>query len=168
MPMRSLPILALLSAIASSALASNHVLYECTDQDGSKQFTNIPSSGTKNCKVLTVGPINTFPAAPAPVTSNAKSSKAAATPSPANFPRVDPQTQQQRDGQRRRIIEQELTNEQQLLDLARKDLAAQESVRTGNERNYQLVLDRLEPYKKRVKLHEDNVANLRRELANMR
>ena len=167
MPMRYLAILALLSAIASSALASNHVLYECTDQDGSKQFTNIPSSGTKNCKVLTVGPMNTFPPPPA-AASNAKSSKAGASPSPANFPRVDPQTQQQRDGQRRRILEQELNNEQQLLDLAKKDLAAQEGTRLGNERNYQLVLDRLEPYKKRVKLHEDNVANLRRELANMR
>jgi hypothetical protein len=30
------------------------------------------------------------------------------------------------------------------------------------------MLDRLEPYKKKVKLHEDNVANLRRELASAR
>ena len=37
--------------------------------------------------------------------------------------------------------------------------------RLGSERNYQRVLERLEPYKKKVKLHEDNVANLRRELA---
>jgi hypothetical protein len=41
-------------------------------------------------------------------------------------------------------------------------------VRYGTERNDQYVLDRLEPFKKNVKLHEDNVANLRREMANMR
>jgi hypothetical protein len=30
------------------------------------------------------------------------------------------------------------------------------------------VLDRLEPYKKRVKLHEDNMASLRREMASIK
>jgi hypothetical protein len=38
-------------------------------------------------------------------------------------------------------------------------------MRLGSERNYQRVLDRLEPYQRKVKLHEDNIANLRRELA---
>ncbi len=39
-------------------------------------------------------------------------------------------------------------------------------MRLGSERNYQRVLERLEPYKKKLKLHEDNIANLKRELAN--
>jgi hypothetical protein len=47
-------------------------------------------------------------------------------------------------------------------------LAAQEAVRLGSERNYQRVLDRLEPYKKKVKLHEDNIGNLRKELSSVR
>jgi predicted nucleic acid-binding Zn-ribbon protein len=81
---------------------------------------------------------------------------------------VDGDTQRGRDAERRRILEQELASEQKLLDEARKDLADQESQRLGNERNYQRVLDRLEPYKKKVKLHEDNIANLRRELAGAR
>jgi phage shock protein A len=81
---------------------------------------------------------------------------------------VDGDTQRSRDAERRRILEQELANEQKLLDEARKELAEQESQRLGSERNYQRMLDRLEPYKKRVKLHEDNVANLRRELASAR
>ena len=74
----------------------------------------------------------------------------------------------ERDADRRRILEQELANEQKLLEEARKQLAAQESVRLGSERNYQRVLDRLEPYQKQVKLHEDNIANLQKELANLR
>jgi hypothetical protein len=41
-------------------------------------------------------------------------------------------------------------------------------VRLGSERNYQRVIERLEPYKKKVKLHEDNIASLRRELAAMK
>ena len=97
-----------------------------------------------------------------------KSQKASANATPASFPRVDRDTQQQRDSQRRRILEQELSQEQGLLEQAKKELAAQESTRLGSERNYQLVLDRLEPYKKKVRLHEDNVSNLRRELANAR
>ena len=87
---------------------------------------------------------------------------------PASFPRVDRETQLKRDNDRRRILDQELGSEQKLLEQARKELAEQDSVRLGTERNYQRVLDRLEPYKKRVKLHEDNVANLKRELANVR
>ena len=92
----------------------------------------------------------------------------ASAPGPVNFPKVDPQTQRQRDADRRRILEQELANEQKLLDQAQKELAGQESIRLGSERNYQRVLDRLEPYKKKVKLHEDNVTNLKKELANLR
>ncbi len=44
---------------------------------------------------------------------------------------------------------------------------AQQQSRDG-ERNYQRVLDRLEPYQKKISLHEANIANLRREISNMR
>lgn len=133
-------------------------IYECVDPSGSKRFTNIKSEA-KGCKLLDIGPINTVPS-PKP--------RAKATPAPANFPKVDAPTQRQRDGERRRILEQELANEQKLLDRAQKDLAEQEATRLGSERNYQRVLDRLEPYKNKVKLHQDNVANLKKELANLR
>ena len=144
------------------AAADHHVLYECVDSNGNKQFTNIAPKSKAECKVLNVGPMNTTPGLPK------SAGKAAATPSPPNFPKVDAQTQQSRDSQRRRILEQELGNEQKLLDQAKKDLAEQEATRLGTERNYQRVLDRLEPYQKKVKLHEDNLANLRKEIANLR
>jgi hypothetical protein len=166
MPMRYFAIVLLSAGMCVSARANNHILYECVDQEGNKQFTNIVPPGKHGCKVLNVGPVNSVPAG-ASASSTAKS-QSKATASPANFPRVDPQTQQQRDGQRRRILEQELSQEQQLLDQAKKALAEQESIRLGGERNYQRVLDRLEPYQQKVKVHEDNVANLRRELSNMR
>jgi hypothetical protein len=164
MPTRYFATVLLFAAISFSAHAE---IYECADQNGNKRFTNIAAEA-KGCKVLSVGPINSVPAAAPAGGTKPQAAKAGAAATPANFPRVDPQTQQQRDGQRRRILEQELNTEQQALDQAKKELAEQESTRLGSERNYQLVLDRLEPYKKKVKLHEDNVANLRRELANMR
>jgi phage shock protein A len=76
--------------------------------------------------------------------------------------------QQQRDGDRKKILETELINEEKNLQDAKRELAEQENTRLGSERNYQRVLDRIEPYQKKVKLHEDNIANLKKELANMR
>ncbi|MDP2239895.1 MAG: DUF4124 domain-containing protein [Burkholderiales bacterium] len=132
-------------------------IYECIDQSGNKRFTNIPSDA-KGCKPMNIAPP---PKAAAP-------SKPPAKGAPANFPSVDAQTQKQRDTDRRRILEQELASEQKLLEQAQKDLAEQEVIRLGSERNYQRVLDRLEPFKKKVKLHEDNIASLKKELANTR
>jgi hypothetical protein len=164
-----------LSAVLLFAAASHFAhaeIYECVDQSGNKRFTNIASEA-KGCRVLNVGPVAPpTPSTPAPASpataGKASPARASATPTPANFPRVDAQTQNSRDNDRRRILENELGNEQKLLDQARKELATQESTRLGDERNYQRLLDRLEPFKKKVKLHEDNVANLRREMANMR
>lgn len=148
-----------LAFFASTATAE---IWECTDANGNKRFTNIKSEAT-GCKLLKMPPLTTVPAVkPKPPKPKA------ATGTPANFPKVDADTQRDRDADRRRILERELANEERLLDEARKALQAQESVRLGSERNYQRVLDRLEPYKKKVKLHEDNVANLRRELATIR
>ena len=151
-------VLALVLALSASALRAE--IYECIDASGQKRFTNIKSEA-KGCKLLLdIGPFNTVPAPPKP------SGKSA--PAPANFPKVDADTQKQRDTDRRRILEQELANEQKLLDQAQKDLAEQESTRLGSEKNYQRVLDRLEPYQKKVKLHENNIANLKKEMGNLR
>jgi hypothetical protein len=145
----------LLALLAAAARAD---IYECVDANGNKRFTNIKAEA-KGCKVLNIATTNVVPAP-----KGAKpQDKGAATPS--TFPRVDAETQRQRDTDRRRILEHELSNEERLLAEAKKELSDQESVRLGNERNYQRVIDRLEPYKKKVKLHEDNIASLRRELA---
>ncbi len=150
--MRNLALAALLALLAPAVAAE---IWECVDERGNKRFTNIKSEA-KGCRLLNVTPPNTVPGV----------KPQARTPRPADFPRVDGETQKQRDTDRRKILEQELANEEKLLAQARKDLAEQESIRLGSERNYQRVLDRLEPYKKKVKLHEDNIANLKRELAN--
>jgi hypothetical protein len=149
---------ALLSGIwlLGLALPAAADIWECTEADGTKRFTNIRAEA-KGCKLLSVSPPNTVPGLKPP----------AAKPAP-DFPKVGAQTQKDRDAERRKILEQELANEQRLLEQARKELAEQEAIRLGSERNYQRVLDRLEPYRNKVRLHEDNVANIKRELANIK
>jgi hypothetical protein len=56
----------------------------------------------------------------------------------------------------------------QNLEKAKKDLAEQEGIRSGDERNYQRVLDRLQPFKDAVAVHERNIEALRRELGNLK
>ena len=158
----------LLVAVVFPARAGNHILYECTDASGAKQFTNIPAN-PKACKVLNVSPAS----GPAPVTAQppaAGNGKTKSPPvaTPSSFPRVDRALQRERDNDRRRILETELGTEERLLDQAKKELAEQESVRGADEKNYQRVLERVEPFRKKVRQHEDNVANLRREISKMR
>ena len=143
--------LTLISALLAGTAYAD--IWECVDGSGNKRFTNIRSEAG-GCRMLDVGPTNTVPGG-----------KAQARAAPPGFPKVDGETQKQRDNDRRKILEQELANEQKLLEQARNELAVQDSMRLGSERNYQRVLDRLEPYQKKVKLHEDNITNLRRELA---
>ena len=150
--------LTLTVASALVAGAARADIWECADESGNKRFTNIRSEA-KGCRLLHVSPPNTVPATKPQPQQRA---------TPPGFPRVDGETQKLRDIDRRKILEQELANEQKLLEQARNELAVQDSMRLGSERNYQRVLDRLEPYQRKVKLHEDNIANLRRELASSR
>ena len=166
--------LAVAATLSAACLSARADIYECIDANGNKRFTNIAAEA-KGCRPLN---IQLAPAAPPPApasaappsatTGKASPARPAATPTPGGFPRVDRETQASRDTDRRRILENELANEQKLLDDAKRDLAAQESQRLGDERNYQRVLDRLEPFKKKVKQHEDNVAALRREIGSVR
>ena len=74
----------------------------------------------------------------------------------------------QRDAGRRRILEQELSQEQQQLEAAKKQLAEQKDIRLGNEKNYARVEERLKPYEDRVKLHDNNIESLKKEIGNIR
>lgn len=67
----------------------------------------------------------------------------------------------------RQILETELKKEEDALAKSKQELADQEALRTGNERNYARVLERLQPYKDNVELHQKNVDALKRELGNL-
>ncbi|MBA4092655.1 MAG: DUF4124 domain-containing protein [Candidatus Accumulibacter sp.] len=152
------PLLAPLLTFVLFALAAPVAqadIYKCTGSDGHVTYSNVP---TKDCKKLLLDPVS---AAPAP-------KAAAKTPTPTTFPRVDDSAQKSRDSDRRRILESELAAEQKNLEQARGELTEQEAVRSGDERNYQRVLDRLQPYKDKAALHERNVEAIRKEISNLR
>ena len=151
--------------LAAHARADNNILYECVDANGGKQFTNIPAN-PKACKVLSIAP-SSGPSAPASAAPRSTARPQVAT-TPSQFPRVDREMQRARDNDRLRILENELGSEERLLAQAKKELSEQESVRLGSETNYQRVLERVEPFQKRVRQHEDNIANLRKEISKVR
>lgn len=135
--------------------------FKCIDANGRATYTNMKEEAKgKNCTVV-MREISVVPAVPAPAPR-----AAAANPSPAGFPKVDPATQKSRDGARRRILEEELSGEEKALAQAKAELTEQEGIRTGGERNYQRVLDRLQKYKDEVERHQKNVEALKKELSN--
>lgn len=145
-------VLVALLALASPALHAE--IWKCVDADGSIRFTNVRAE-TKGCQAL-----NLDPAPPKSAPRTAAKGAAPAASTPADFPRVDAPTQRARDAERRQILEHELANEERLLADSRRRVTEQEAARTGAEA--------LPALKKQVALHEANVANIRRELANIR
>ncbi|MGH8705173.1 MAG: DUF4124 domain-containing protein, partial [Burkholderiales bacterium] len=91
----------------------------------------------------------------------------AKAPSPPGFPKESATDRAASKAKQRDTLEKELSEEQRLLADARRKLAEQESTRGGDERNYAKVLERLQPYKDAVEVHEKNVEALRRELTNL-
>jgi len=146
--------LALALLICAASLPARAEIYECVDQNGVKRFTNIAGEA-RGCRVLNVP--GAAPAAPAQSASPPRSHpKAPQVATPANFPRVDRQVQRERDHDRRRILEQELGHEEKLLADARKELS-----QPGPS-------ERLDPLQRKLRLHESNVASLRKEISKVR
>jgi hypothetical protein len=145
---------------ATAAGSAQADVYKCVDDGGRITYTNDkPVPGVKGCTLLSRDQ---------PVTSVPMNSPRKASPTPSSFPRVDDSTQRNRDNDRRKILEQELASEKELLDTANKELAEQESVRNGDEKNYQKFLDRIQPYRDKVKQHETNISKLKTEIGNIR
>ncbi len=149
-PLRTVAALALLGAGVCHAQSGG--TYRCVDDHGRSTYTNVKEEMTgKKCTVVS-REVSVVPAgAPAP--------KAVIPPA------ASPQS---RAVDRRKILEEELSDEEKRLGEARTKLSEQESIRTGDERNYQKVLDRLKPFQDSVEQHEKNVAQLKRELSSLR
>lgn len=147
------PILALL-AIAAAAPAAANVLYKCTNDSGVVLYTNQKATG-KKCEVLSRSPV---PPAPTSAAPSGNRPRAAAQPSPADFPKVSGNEQKARDSDRRAILDKELATETANLDKARKDLLAAASQPADAQRTL----------KDTVTLHERNIEALKKEIGNLR
>ena len=139
------------------APAAQAEIYRCESADGTPLFQNAPG---KNCKAMDLPSLTTVPAVRTPSGARATNANAAA----ADFPRIDAAAQRNRDSDRKRILQDELSREQARLEEIRKEYNGGEPERLGNERNYQKYLDRVERLKSDITRSETNVASLRREL----
>ncbi len=149
-------VLALFVATLALPVAAQ-TIYKCPDANGGSPVIS-NSRLDKNCKAVVNS--ETATVVPAPKVG-AKPAGAAATPTPAGFPKVQDDTQKARDGDRKRILEQELATEQRNLEQAKRELAEQE--RTLGDKS-----ERLLPYRDSVGQHERNIQAIQKELGNLK
>jgi hypothetical protein len=101
--------------------------------------------------------------------SSASTSSSPKAPTPAAFPRVDPETQKGRDGVRRKVLADELSSEEKLLAESRLAYADGAPAPLPEEKadaeKYRLRIARL---KQSVSVHEKNVEALKKELATVK
>ena len=129
-------------------------IWKCKGPDGRWTYTNDRIEAEKlKCETVT-RQVNVAPATKAPAGST-------------GFPKESAEQRASARERQRTVLEKELATEQAALAKARQDLAAQEAIRTGDERNYARVEQRLQPYKDSVETHEKNIEALKRELANL-
>lgn len=125
-------------------------IYKYTDADGHVTYSSSPTKGSKK---LDLEPLpTTAPAPPARARNNA---------TPADFPRVDNETQKYRDNTRRKILEDELAAEGKLL------IEARQSLRDGKA-NPETPPKKIIDLQEQVSVHEKNVDALKSELANLK
>ena len=135
------------------------------DSEGRVIYSNTPNSPPKGATKVKCFEAPSKPAPPPPRNSDAKPANSDAKGKP---PRVSENTQKSRDDERRRILEEEMATEMKQLAQAKEQLAAQEAVRSGNERNYERFLERVQPFRDTVATHERNLEAIKREIANLK
>jgi hypothetical protein len=154
---RYLLIAAVLATTSAHAQQQVTEIFKCVDANGRPSYTNDRREAEKQkCEVVT----RQMNVAPGPAGA-AKGGR------PADFPRESSADRNAARERQRAILEKELASEQTALTKAQQALAAQEAVRSGDERNYARVEERLQPFKDSVETHQKNIEALRRELNNL-
>jgi len=90
-------------------LLAHAEIYKAVDADGHVTYSSTPIKGGKK---ITLEPLPTM----------VPPARAHSAASPEGFPRVDGATQKGRDDTRRKILQDELSTEEQLLEEARRNL----------------------------------------------
>lgn len=162
---RQLLATALLVAVSSMAHVQAEV-YLCVGENGQKEYKN--TGATKGCKLVDLPGLNTIPAPPARKPAIQTASAKLSTSSPADFPKVDSDTQKARDNDRKKILMDELKAEEQKLAALKKDFNNGEPERNGDERNYAKYQERVALMKEDLNRTEKNVEALRREISNLK
>lgn len=142
-------------------------IYKYTDSNGVTTYTNIKPDGQGKAELVISGPKGAEATAPAP--REKKSS--AKTPSPANFPKVDQQTQNQRDQKRKEVLMNELAQEKQALEHAKQLYEEAQNTpevyKGANGKTFRNVAkyeEKLQLIAAEIQAHERNIDLLNKEL----
>jgi hypothetical protein len=145
-----------------SGLTVQAEIYKHVDADGHVTYSNMPMKGATR--------LNLEPLPPANPSSSSKP-RSPGTSSPAGFPKVDQETQKQRDSKRQEILNNELESERQALEEAKKNLTegqeAPEVYRGKDGKTYRNVNkydEKIEKLQEDVTLHQKNIELLEKEL----
>lgn len=132
-------------------------IYKRIDSDGHVTYSSEPIKGGKKIYLK-----------PLPTTSGGRGT-------PENFPRVDTQTQRNRDATRRVILEDELGTEEKLLATARQNLQALENNPETTTSAAGVPFQKTPQYTEKLKAaqdlissHEQNIKALRTEILNLK
>ena len=163
---------ALLTALFLPLFAQAEI-YKTTDANGNVTYSNVKLKGSKK---LNLEPSDTsFGTGATNGTGSASESKRsppAKTATPANFPKVDTGTQNQRDGKRKEILQVELDGEKKALDDAKKAYAEGESnpevfkTKDGKTlRNVPKFEEKMKTLQADVDAHQRNIDLLTKEIS---
>ena len=134
-------LIASLAVAMSATAAAETTIYKLIDDSGHVTYSNKPMKGAT---VMDMDPLTVIPTPPAVIAAKLTIPAPPAPPAPAEKPAhaanvatvtplgpslasIDVQTQKKRDDGRRRILEDELTKEEQSLDDARASLAKEQT-----------------------------------------
>lgn len=151
----------LFAALCVCPALAQAVIYKAVDANGHVTYSSTPIKGGKK---IILEPLPTM----APL---AKPRSA----SPEGFPRVNGETQKARDETRRKILEDELSAEEKLLEEAKQNLkdgeATPEIYRTQDgkiRRNVAKYDEKIKMLTEQVELHQKNVEALKTELSKLK
>ncbi|MDD2913856.1 MAG: DUF4124 domain-containing protein [Gallionella sp.] len=153
----------LLAIICLSPILAQAEIYKAVDADGHVTYSSTPLKGGKK---IILEPLPTM-AAPA--------ARARSAATPDDFPKVDGAVQKGRDDTRRKILQDELSSEQKLLEDSRQSLKQGEEspeVYRGQDgktyRNMARYEEKIRALTEQVDLHQKNIDALKTELSKLK
>lgn len=147
------------------ALIVDAEIYKHVDENGRVTYSNVKMSGAKKLDIEQPASRNLSGNASANPTNSVK------LPTPSNFPKISPETQDQRDDKRKGVLQTELDAEKKALGDAKKAYAEGESspevYRGANGKTFRNVSkfeEKMKKLKEEVDSHQRNVEMLEKEI----
>ena len=152
-----------LLVVLYAGIAPAHAeIYKAIDADGHVTYSSAPIKGGKKINLV-------------PLPTMVPLANVGSKNSPEGFPKVDGETQKNRDDTRYMILQNELTAEEKMLEEAKQNLQAGEEnpeVFKGNDgktyRNVAKYDEKIKELAGQVELHQKNVEALKTEISKLK